>query len=521
MNQDRRTFIKSSGMTLTAAGAIGCGQSSFLSPNIHQASTPVSFKGPETSSIDLISHHLNRLTFGPRPGDYDRINALADNAEEAAAMFVEEQLHPERIHDSEGERAVRRLTTLQLPKRALFEYKERHLLEELVSGTLLRATFSQRQLFEVMVEFWTDHFNIDPSKGDSKWLKTWDDREVIRAYALGDSGAARGKNPITSTLQLLGIENNQTEQKEFKFPDMLKASALSPAMLWYLDGRQNRKANDTDKPNENYARELLELHTLGVEGGYTQKDVMEVARCLTGWFVHGSNKSFKNGKVVFNKYQHDDGEKIVLGQKIPAGQGAKDLDSVLDIIGLHPSTARYISTKLCKKFISDEPSESVVEGVSKRFINSKGDIRETLRALFQSDDFRQERGTKFKRPFRFVISSLRATAAKTDGGKAINDFLLKMGHSPFNYPTPDGYPEEPEPWLGSLLWRWNFAHELAENRIHQTKINLDHLVRTAASKETYASAILGRTVTAKEMQAFIASGSPLAAALSSPDFQYH
>src|SRR5207302_4720804 len=161
----------------------------------------------------------------------------------------------------------------------------------------------RRQLYEVMVRFWSDHFNIDPSKGDCKWLKAADDRDVVRAHALG------------------------------RFSDLLRASALSPAMLWYLDGRVNRRARPDEKPNENYARELLELHTLGVHGGYTQRDVMEVARCLTGWTVRGTKQAkFGLGTVEFSVRLHDNGEKTVLGQRIAPGGGERDIDRVLEIV---------------------------------------------------------------------------------------------------------------------------------------------------------------------------------------------
>src|SRR5262249_51472422 len=220
--------------------------------------------------------------------DYERIRKLASNAEEAAAAYIERQLAPEKLDDERAELAARRFETLSEPLGELFEYQQDLLQDELRRATVVRAVLSERQLYEVMVEFWSDHFNIDPSKGDCKWLKVADDRDVIRKHALG------------------------------KFPEMLRASALSPAMLWYLDGRVNKREHMGDKPNENYARELLELHTLGVHGGYTQKDVMEVARCLTGWTVRSKDQKpyFEIGKVEFNLQRHDCEAKDVLGQRI-------------------------------------------------------------------------------------------------------------------------------------------------------------------------------------------------------------
>jgi uncharacterized protein (DUF1800 family) len=273
------------------------------------------FRTPASDSIDLISHVLSRLTFGPRGADYGRVAGLAQDPQEAVTAFIDQQLAPERIDDSELDYAIRRIECLSEPPGELFEYKDRVLLREMTRAALMRAVWSRRQLYEVMVHFWTDHFNIDSSKGDCKWLKAADDRDVIRRHALG------------------------------RFPDLLRASALSPAMLWYLDGRVNRKAEGDDKPNENYARELLELHTLGVHGGYTQRDVMEVARCLTGWRVR-SVKQLHKGRVEFHPELHDDGAKLVLGQTIPARQREKDLDRVLEIVSLHPETVRHVAEKL-------------------------------------------------------------------------------------------------------------------------------------------------------------------------------
>src|SRR5262249_11611084 len=196
------------------------------------------------------------------------------------------------------------------------------LRREITRHTLLRAVYSRRQLFEVMVGFWTDHLNINLEKGDCIYLKPADDRLVIRTHALG------------------------------RFRDLIRASATSPAMLVYLDGKENKKAGPNDIPNENYARELLELHTLGVHGGYTQKDVLEVARCLTGWRLR---TKWRKGTVYFDPHWHDNGEKSVLGHGIPAGGGPADLEQVIDMVCRHPSTARYVATKLVRRFVSEEP----------------------------------------------------------------------------------------------------------------------------------------------------------------------
>jgi uncharacterized protein (DUF1800 family) len=407
---------------------------------------------------------------------------------EAALAYIEEQLAPERIEDPQVEYAVRRFETQTLPLGELFEYQQDLLHEEMSRATLLRAVLSRRQLYEVMVQFWSDHFNIDPSKGDCKWLKVADDREVIRKHALG------------------------------RFPDLLRATATSPAMLWYLDGRVNKKSNPNERPNENYARELLELHTLGVHGGYTQRDVMEVARCLSGWTVR-SEEVFKKGSVEFKPDLHDDGEKEVLGQTIPSGLGEKDLDRVLAIVSLHPSTARYLATKLCRRFVSDEPPERVIQATADAFLESGGDIRATLRALFATEEFQSSRGTKFKRPFEFIVSALRATHAKTDAGKNLIDYLVRMGHAPFAYPTPDGYPQEPSPWMGTLLWRWNFAVALSENRIEGTKVDNPLLLERLGGDEALVAHLLRRSPAPIEIDCYHSSEAGLALMLASPEFQ--
>ncbi|HKC83590.1 MAG TPA: DUF1800 domain-containing protein, partial [bacterium] len=373
----RREFLVAGGAGLFAAacrpGLLGI--DSEVAPSFP-------FGAATAGEIDLASHLLNRCTFGARPGDRESLLSLGSTA------WIETQLNPQRIEDTEAEHVLRRFPTLQEPAGELYEYKPRVLLRELVRSTILRAALSRRQLTEVMVEFWSDHFNIDIGKGDCAWLKVADDCEVIRAHALG------------------------------RFPDLLRASALSPAMLWYLDGRVNRRARPEERPNENYARELLELHTLGVHGGYTQGDVMEVARCLTGWTVR-PRSGFRKGRVEFHTHEHDDGAKTVLGRRIAAGGGERDFQDVLDLVASHPMTSRHIATKLCRRFIADEPPETAVAAVAETFRTSGGDIRQTLRTLLTLSEFVSARGTKLKRPFHYLVSALRSTDALTDGASAL------------------------------------------------------------------------------------------------------
>ena len=479
MAMTRRSFLAVAGGGV--AGVLGgCDR---IGPILLGPTRPVdmgAFVAPVGDAVDNVTHALNRLTFGPRPGDYARVSAMGVEA------FIEEQLAPESIDDGACDALTRRLETLALAPGELFEFKEEVLRRELTHNALLRATYSARQLHEVMVEFWSDHFNIDISKGDCPWLKVHDDHEVIRKHVLG------------------------------RFPEMLRASALSPAMLWYLDGRSNRKQHDEERPNENYARELLELHTLGVHGGYTQEDVMEVARCLTGWTVR-SNEKFGKGRVEFRPGAHDNGAKTVLGAEIPAGLAEGDLDQVLDLVSRHPSTARHLGKKLCRRFIGPEPSESAVQAVATTFQQTGGDISGTLRTLIDTDAFWERRSTQFKRPFRFVVSALRGSNATVHDIGGVYDYLMRMGHAPYQYPTPDGYPEEAHHWYGSMLWRWHFALALEENRVPGVMVDWAGLKAGFDDNRRFAAHWLGRAP--GENDAAFADAAP-AVLLGSPEFQW-
>jgi uncharacterized protein (DUF1800 family) len=461
---------------------------------------------PQGAELDRVAHALNRLTFGPTPGEYSRVAKLG------VERFIEEQLAPEGIEDGLCNRVTARFCDLWgEPLGEHYEEDDEALSPILRRVTTLRAIYSKRQLFEVMCEFWSDHFNIDPGKGDCRWSKPSDDRDVIRKHALG------------------------------RFRDLLRASALSPAMLWYLDGQANEKRKPEDKPNENYARELMELHTLGVHGGYSQGDVMEVARCLSGWTLRSKKKlalrkEFFNlskalrepskwkplndrGEVYFSPEAHDQGSKRVLGHEIPAGLGAEDIERVIDIVASHPSTARYIATKLCKRFIADEPPEGVVGAVAKSFTESQGDIPSVLRTIFALPEFFASAGGKVKRPFHYVVSALRVTNAECDGDRPVEQFLEKMGQAPFRYPTPDGYPLEAEHWHSTLLWRWKFALSLSENKIPGTRIERAKLQRQLGGDSALMATVLNRRPSKEEVDSFFKSGDGLALLLASPGFQ--
>jgi uncharacterized protein (DUF1800 family) len=288
--------------------------------------------------------------------------------------------------------------------------------------------FSKRQLYEVMVEFWSDHFNIHLVNGLGPTLKPFDDQQVIRQHALGN------------------------------FSDLLHASAKSAAMQFYLDNFLNQAV----APNENYARELMELHALGVDGGYTETDVKEVARCFTGWTLRFPDNP-PYGEFFFVPGFHDDLAKTVLGNPIAAGGGQTDGEQVLDILAAHPSTAKFIATKLCQRFISDTPPQSAIDAVAAAFTLSNGDIKDTLRALFATPAFLGEADFKFTRPSEYLAALVRSLAPDTPYPPANDQFMFYaqsiLGQLPFYWPTPDGYPDAESYWAstGGLLNRWRLS----------------------------------------------------------------
>ena len=493
----RRSFLQGAAASSALGALTGCDAFWSRVSRHLGADLPERLEPPRSEEIDEAHHLLNRAAYGPWPGDIERVRRMG------AGAWVDEQLEPATLSDAACEVRTGLIDTVHLPPSLVFELSPRAVERQLVAYTLLKAVYSRRQLNEVMVGFWTDHFNIAIGKSLCRHLKTGDDREVIRKHALGS------------------------------FRTLLEASAKSAAMLVYLDGRDNKRRSDREIPNENYARELLELHTLGVHGGYTQADVMEAARCLTGWVVR---EKWAPGEVRFVPERHDDGEKRVLGKTIPAGGGAEDVGRLLDVLLAHPSCARFIATKLCRTFIEDDPPRRVVESVASTFTATKGDIKKTLRAVLTSESFRAARGRKLKRPFRFVVSALRALAADTHAKKGLHRYLARMGQLPFQHPTPDGYSMEPQPWLGTLLWRWNFALDLADGRLGDTRVDLKALTRSLGAQasdpvEPTMRHLLGRAPKASELdvvRSYLASPTgraephrALALVLASPAFQRH
>jgi len=439
----RRRFFHLGGASAAAAAvpAIG-GLSTLQRPPLQwRARTAAEMPQP-----DLAALLLSRAAFGARPGDVERVRGMSP-----AYAWVDEQLDIDKLDVTAlEERIARELPTLSMSSRQIwtsYQMQNQGLPEaELIIASLYRQVFSPRQLQEVMVEFWTDHFNIGIDNDDVRWLKTADDRDVIRPHALG------------------------------KFKDLLTASAQSPAMMRYLDNDVNFKG----RPNENYGREIMELHTLGaaVNGyPYTETDVKEVAKCFTGWSWTRGQTSAKWGEFEFLTGQHDNSVKSVLGQTVP-GSGKNEGHLVIDILCKHPATAKYIAKKLVRRFVTDDPTGQVpalVDRVADTFTRTDGDIKEMLYVILTSQEFARSFGSyggRLSRPTDYMARILRASGVsdaqfmvKVAGNAMLNRIIVDydaMGQRPYRWPTPDGYPDYKEAWGSSvgMLTRWNFGLRL-------------------------------------------------------------
>jgi len=335
---------------------------------------------------------------------------------------------------------------------------------DLMEGKLLRAIYSERQLDEVLADFWFNHFNIFLDKGADRYLVTEYEREVIRPRVLG------------------------------KFRDLLEATAKSPAMLFYLDNWQS-VGTDAPQPraaanrprrglNENYGRELLELHTLGVDGGYTQKDVTEVARCFTGWTIL---RPQTGGSFTFNPRLHDRGEKVLLGVTIPAGGGIEDGEKVLDIVAHHPSTAHFISRKLAQRFVADEPPAALVGRMAQTFVKTDGDLREVIKTMLESREFWSVGAyrSKMKSPLEMVASAVRAVNGDVDYAFALANQVAQLGQPLYRKQEPTGYSNSSQEWVSSagLLARMNFALQLTDNKVPGVKVETARAATELGSPE--------------------------------------
>jgi uncharacterized protein (DUF1800 family) len=506
-----------------------------------------------TDDDAAILHVLNRVAFGPKPGDLERIRAAG------VSRYIDDQLHPERLSDTGMEARLAGLQTLHMSSREIAERFEipqlqerkarkqaaakdaqppqdppspeeqrqaNQVVVELSEQKLLRATYSERQLQEVLVDFWFNHFNVDARKGATRFLLTEYERDTIRPHVLG------------------------------RFRDLLGATAKSPAMLFYLDnwmsadpagphiaagdmaprfgrfgqGRfprpdsmpdaqrlQARKKNAPSGLNENYGRELMELHTLGVDGGYTQKDVTEVARAFTGWTIQNPRLG---GGFTFEPRLHDTGQKIVLDHVIKAGGGESDGEQVLDILARRPATAHFIATKLVRRFVSDTPPPALVDRVAARFSQTDGDLREVMRTILTAPEFLSPAvyRAKVKTPFEFIVSAVRATGARVDGdAQPLVREMRTLGMPLYFCQPPTGYKDTADAWVnaGALVGRMNFALDLTNSKMRGMTVD-----RQEPLAGHLGSLIGDLSETTRETIARATSGpQAMALTLGSPEFQ--
>jgi uncharacterized protein (DUF1800 family) len=480
-------------------------------------------------------HALNRLAFGPRPGDVDAV--MKDGVD----TWIEQQLHPEAIPDRAIEARIAGLPTMTLSNaqivRTYYEpvlmarkkanaearngdvdkqdirrelirdiplnQRPQVVMNDLVAQRILRAAESDRQLNEVMVDFWMNHFNVFAGKGIDRFLLTSYERDVIRPHIWG------------------------------RFEDLLMATAKSPAMLFYLDNARSIAAPE-NRPvmaqrafggrfggrammrplqlqgrqgglNENYAREIMELHTLGVDAGYTQKDVTELARILTGWTITTRRDGGEGAAFIFRPMLHDAGAKYCLGIRFGPGGGIDEGERMIHVLAHHPATAHRIAYKLCQRLVADEPPPALVDRVAKKFMATDGDLRQTVKAVIQSPEFWDPstyRG-KVKSPFEYAISAVRAVNAQITDATPIARALQQIGEPLYGSQPPTGYSDKADVWIntGALMNRLNFALALAANKLPGVHGNVVALIPAGQaadashSVEALAMALTGGNLT--------------------------
>lgn len=487
-------------------------------------------------------HVLDRLGYGPRPGDLDNVLAMGTDA------YIEQQLQPEKLATPpELQQRLAALTTTRLSAAQLFrqygppalhdaadddarkrvQQAANQVADEAMQARLLRAIYSPAQLQEVMTDFWFNHFNVFRGKGqeDHIWVGAYE-RDAIRPYALG------------------------------RFRDLLGATAKHPAMLYYLDNWQSsaptrdRFGDSKGGLNENYAREVMELHTLGVDGGYTQKDVTELARILTGWtylpreWQRGSDQPFQ-----FEPKRHDQGDKEFLDETVD-NDGQAEGEHALDLLAENPATARHIAYQLAQYFVADEPPPKLVDHLARRYRQTDGNIREVLRTLFHSPEFWSTAsfGSKFKTPYQYVVSATRASGVQVLNFRPLLGAMDQLGMPLYGCQTPDGYKNTENAWLNpdAMVYRLNFATALGAGRLPLLKVDqpappgdpmaiaMAKLVPTAAPLQPQNKpvdhppppdpmtllATLGNPFSLKTSEALAAAPPPLRASLmlGSPEF---
>src|SRR5437899_1107976 len=452
-----------------------------------QSPTPATALTPRDSAF----HALNRLAYGPRPGEVPRVAA------EGVMRWIDRQLSVDGIDDhglaererqfqvleydrgdlaamytaAQRERRERKLaaapdTMADKDAASPIAQRGRRLAGEFADLAVVRAALSERQLYEIMVDFWTNHFNVYFAKGADRFLTPDYIEHTIRPRAMG------------------------------KFQDLLIATARSPAMLFYLDNWESvapgtsppfplsarRRGGQGVQPvpkgiNENYARELLELHTLGVDGGYTQHDVIDVARIFTGWSIE---RPQQGGDFEFHDWAHDRGEKLVLGVRFEGGHDMDEGIRLLKLLANHPATMHHVSRKLCQRFVNDDPPDGCVDDAVAAWRRSSGDMRAVLRAIFHGPDFWAAANVraKVKTPLEFVVSAARAVAAEPDTSPRLAQVVARLGEPLYLHVAPDGYPEREAAWVnsGALLDRMNAAVALASGKLPGVTVMLDSIV---------------------------------------------
>lgn len=394
-------------------------------------------------------HLLNRAGFGPRPGQVKDVLAMGIES------YLKDQLHP--TPDPVMERRLRPFRTLGLGVTevlAIYHADARkipQIIDEFTTAKMIRAVHSKNQLQEALVDFWFNHFNVNLADMFVRQAVSSYERDAIRPHVLG------------------------------KFGDLLRATAAHPAMLYYLDNYLSKKNEEVDGKltrglNENYGRELLELHTVGVDAGYTQEHVVDAARCFTGWTLD----DLKTGRFVFRAKDHDAGPKEVFGLKIAAGGGKEDADRLLDYLSTHPATGHFISLKLARRFVADDPPASLVASCAKTFVATGGDIPQVLHTLFTSAEFWDEMGKpKLKTPVEYVFSSLRASGARVrTASPGLTTRLASMGMQPYFATPPTGYSNRGVDWVNPLyLHRLNFALDLTAGKVPGVVVDLTALAQ--------------------------------------------
>lgn len=553
---------------LILAFAAACSANATRTAASGRTPTPLVVVSPaeprEQTADQQVQQVLNRMAFGPRPGDVAKVRAMGVD------QWIALQLAPDRIDDGAADRIVASYEMLGRPTSELVTMydngqqairqqqkqqarqgdtsgkkdlraeilqanpqlrtqlrQNQRILGDLQSAKLARAVASDRQLAEVMTDFWENHFSVFAGKGLDRIFLPAYDRDVIRPNSLG------------------------------KFRDLLGAVAKSPAMLFYLD--QWQSAADSVHPtlaaarpqqrrrleamtpeqrmqlvqqrakqaargkrglNENYARELMELHTLGVDGGYTQRDIIEVARALTGWTMNPR----LSAEFVFRPELHDAGQKVVLGHVLPSGRGVEDGEAVLDIVARHPATAHFIARLLATRFVSDTPPPELVERAAQTFLRTDGDIREVVRTIVTSPEFfsRTSYRSKVKSPFELVASALRAVGAQPDTSMRSAQMVGFLGAPMFGHQAPNGWPETGESWMnsGAILNRINFGLGLAGGRLPGATLTqwteTEHLKDATRDQQVDAVilAFFGGQASPDTRQILLKGENPLAAKLA-------